>query len=194
MPRVRLAGNDDERRDVEPVAMNVHVDITEETARKQTTALLAERGMGHITPSRIMFLSNWRVLSDPPQDYPLAVCDPDTMTDKDGVPGYLIATPELPTKPYPPVPEPDSEEDGLVDFRRLGTKHRLVGVGYSFHYNPELRWLYYSNMTKDELLSFKLTDTDHSSAWRVPHTAFFNDREGTIPRHSLEVRTYCVWK
>ena len=195
MPRLRQSKKDPESRDVQPVAGDVHVDVNEDTARHQVKIWLHEHGMADLKPRRIQFLSNWRCLSDPPQDYPLGLCDPDTLSDEDGVYSYLIACPELPTAPYPPLPTMDTTmEDALVDARSIAKKEQLIGAGYAFHYKPNYRWVYYANMVKDELLSFKLVDTDHSSPWRVPHTAFFDDRPGTIPRGSLEVRTYCIFK
>lgn len=194
MPRLRQSKKDAANRNVQPVAGDVHVDVDVDTARSQVETWLHEHGMGDFEYSRIMFLSNWRALSDPPQDYPLGLCDPDTLSDEDGLPSYLIACPEIPSPPYPPIPPPDTMEDGLVDQRSIAQKDKLIGAGYAFHYKPNYRWVYYADMTRDELLSFKLADTDHSSPWRVPHTAFFNDRPGTIPRCSLEVRTYCIFK
>jgi hypothetical protein len=142
-----------------------------------------------------MFLSNWRVLSDPPQDYPLALCDPDSLDDTDGKPTYLIACPNLPPtdQPYPPLPPPESFKDGLVDHDKFTNEDRLIGSGYAFHHDPKFRWCYFADMHRDELLSFKLADTDQSGAWRVPHVAFLNQKEGAVPRCSLEVRTYCIW-
>ncbi len=195
MPRLRQSKKDPDRRDVQPVAGDVHVDVTEETARNLAERWLYEQGMADYKYSRILFMSTWRVLSDPPQDFPLALLDPDTLSDEDGVLSWLIACPELPSAPYPPLPPPDTTmEDRLVDPRQIAKEHKLIGAGYAFHYKPDYRWAYYANMTRDELLSFKLADTDHSSAWRVPHTAFLDDRPGTVPRSSLEVRTYCIFK
>jgi hypothetical protein len=194
MPRLRQSKKDPKRTDIQPVAGDVHVDITVDTARQHTDRWLNEHGMGDMKYSRVLFLSNWRVLSDPPHDYPLGLCDPDTLSDQDGVHSYLIATPELPSAPYPPIPPPEGRGEKLVDSRQMAKEHRLIGTGWAFHYKPTYRWVYYADMTKDELLSFKLADTDQSAAWRVPHTAFFDDSSGTNPRHSLEVRTYCIFK
>ncbi|KAJ9616610.1 hypothetical protein H2200_000329 [Cladophialophora chaetospira] len=194
MPRLRQSGKDPNNRDVQPVAGDVHVDVNEDTARNLAGKWLHDQGMGDLKYSRLLFLSNWRVLSDPPQDYPLGLLDPDTLSDEDGVYNYLIACPTIPSAPYPPIPPPGPLEEGLVDARQIATEERLIGAGYAFHHKPSYRWVYYADMTTDELLSFKLCDTDHSSPWRVPHTAFLNDRPGTVPRRSLEVRTYCIFK
>ncbi|KIW94643.1 uncharacterized protein Z519_04619 [Cladophialophora bantiana CBS 173.52] len=69
------------------------------------------------------------------------------------------------TAPYPPIPPLDTTmEDGLVDARSIAKKDKLIGAGYTFHYKPNYRWVYYANMVKDEILSFKLVDTNLSLA------------------------------
>jgi hypothetical protein len=195
MPRLRQSKKDPNNRNVQPVAGDVHVDVDVPTARNLADKWLHEQGKSDLKYSRVMFLSNWRVLSDPPQDYPLALCDPDSLDDTDGKPTYLIACPDLPSpnEPYPPLPPLDSFKDGLVDHHLYTNEDRLIGSGYAFHYDPKYRWCYFADMHRDELLSFKLADTDQSGAWRVPHVAFLNEREGVVPRCSLEVRTYCIW-
>lgn len=69
--------------------------------------------------------------------------------------------------------------------------------GANFSFKPEHRWYYFKDMKIDEVLVFKLYDSDRhlgSESWRCPHTAFFNPTEGTIPRESVEVRTICYFK
>jgi hypothetical protein len=45
-------------------------------------------------------------------------------------------------------------------------------------------------MRPDEALLFKLHDTDHDVAWRVPHTAFRDESVADAhPRESVEFRT-----
>ena len=69
--------------------------------------------------------------------------------------------------------------------------------GANFVYKPSHEWRYFSDMTKDEALVFKLYDSDCKkgfTSWRCPHTAFHDTREGTVPRESVEVRTVCYFK
>jgi hypothetical protein len=50
-------------------------------------------------------------------------------------------------------------------------------------------------MTRDEVLFFKLNDSDHSRAWRVPHSAFLDrTARATRPRHSIEFRTIAYFE
>jgi hypothetical protein len=50
-------------------------------------------------------------------------------------------------------------------------------------------------MTRDEVLFFKLNDSDESRAWRVPHTAFHDKTaNATQPRHSIELRSLAYFE
>jgi len=64
-----------------------------------------------------------------------------------------------------------------------------------FHYSPAHRWWYFSNMNRDEALLIKFHDSDHSRAWRTPHTAF---RDPSFPnaktRASIEFRTVAFFE
>jgi hypothetical protein len=50
-------------------------------------------------------------------------------------------------------------------------------------------------MTRDEVLVLKFHDSDHSTAWRTPHTSF---RDFTYPnacvRRSIEFRTVAYFE
>jgi hypothetical protein len=53
----------------------------------------------------------------------------------------------------------------------------------------------FPDMTRDEVLFFVFSDSDHTRAWRVVHTAF---RDTTVdiatPRHSIEFRTFAFFR
>jgi len=49
-------------------------------------------------------------------------------------------------------------------------------------------------MNKDELLTFKLYDSDNSGVWAVPHSSFQNDLECAIPSESVEIRCGAFFK
>jgi hypothetical protein len=50
-------------------------------------------------------------------------------------------------------------------------------------------------MTRDEILFFKLNDSDHARAWRVPHSAFRDPAvRAAQPRHSIEFRTIAYFE
>jgi hypothetical protein len=67
--------------------------------------------------------------------------------------------------------------------------------GFEFHHNPAHRWWYFPGMTRDEILFFKLNDSDQSRAWRVPHSAFHDlAARAAQPRHSIEFRTIAYFE
>jgi len=128
------------------------------------------------TYSRYACVNVWRVLSEPPQDWPLAVCDGRSVPADSGVFNALVYLDKLPDMSNVAPPDP------------------MGPGGTIFKYDPGLKWYYYSNMEKDEVLVFKLFDSNRKEGWRVPHTAFWDPREDTVPRSSIEVRTVCYFK
>jgi len=59
-----------------------------------------------------------------------------------------------------------------------------------FAYRPGHRWWYFPAMHAGEALIIKLHDTDHSVAWRAPHTSFRDaSAAGASPRQSIELRS-----
>jgi hypothetical protein len=88
----------------------------------------------------------WRVLSDPPQDTPLALCDARTVRPEDRI--FCDCVIDTLDKP---------------EFRFENSV---------FRYAPEQRWYYFSDMHRDEVLVFKGFDSDVSRTGGVPHCAF----------------------
>ena len=64
-----------------------------------------------------------------------------------------------------------------------------------FHYNPDHRWWYFSNLTRDEVVLLKFHDSEPGKALRTPHTAF---RDPTFPdarpRDSIEFRSFAFFE
>ncbi len=85
------------------------------------------------------------------------------------------------------------EEADLV-LGLIGTRPEDPGdflEGFNVAYSPAHRWYYYPRMRPDELLVFKLCDSDRSRPQLTAHTAFDDpsSRPGAPPRRSLEIRT-----
>jgi hypothetical protein len=144
----------------------IHVDISDPTAR-----IFADRSCpqdaGPIR--RFAHYNVWRALSPPPQDVPLAVCDARSVSHDDLMEADAVF--DVPGKP-------EWSFEGLV-----------------IRYNPQHRWAYFSNMTREEALVFKTNDSDPSQPHHVPHTAF-NDPTcpvGVPPRASIEMRAIAYW-
>jgi hypothetical protein len=164
---------------VQPPASDVHVDMTHDRAHRLARALFerahaptAARGGGY---RRFVATSLWRSFSEPPQDWPLTVCDGRSVAPDEGVPNLMVRVAELPCMAALPPEPPDADS---------------LPAAYVFHYRPDHRWWYFPNMTRDEVILLKFHDSDHSRPWRVPHTAF---RDLTFAnaktRESIEFRT-----
>lgn len=161
------------RAHVQPPAAEAHVDFTTASANR-LAAILYERfapeGPGY---SRFLCFSLWRTFSPPPQDWPLALCDYRSVDDSEGVPNVKVDVDEIPTGDALFAPIPGEEE---------------MAAASIFHHNPAHRWWYFPDMTRDEAIFIKFHDSDHSRAWRAPHTAFHHPRPGSHVRESYEFR------
>ena len=159
---------------VQPPAAEAHVDFNEYTSKKLAQMLYeksAPEGPGY---NRFIIFSLWRVLSDPPQDWPLALCEAASVNDDEGVSNTKVDVDEIPPyeRRFDPIP---GEEE-------------MVAATIFFH-NPDHRWWYFPDMTRDEVVFIKFHDSDHSHAWRTPHTAFHDaSQEAPVTRVSYEMR------
>ena len=165
---IRRAAED--RRGAQPPASDVHVDMHPGRAHARLTAT-APSGRPF---RRAIMTSLWRAFSPPPQDWPLAILDYRSVEDAEGEPNLLLFVDSLPDPDnVPDIDDPDSCPAGSI-----------------FAHRPAHRWWYFPDMRPDEALLFKLHDTDHSVAWRAPHTAFHDaEASGAHPRESIELRT-----
>jgi hypothetical protein len=118
---------------------------------------------------RIVGYNIWRVLSEPPQDWPLALCDAQTIAGDD-----LVAA------------------DGVYDF---GEQPWQRSEAYMLRHNPAHRWIYFSDMRPEEVLVFRAYDNAPGAHAPVPHVAF---EDPTCPgtatgRVSAEARAYAIF-
>lgn len=146
----------------------VHIDASDAAA-----AAFYERsrpaGAGDRAIKRAAQYNVWRVVSPPPQDVPLAVCDARSLSPEDLVPADAVF---------------DVDGQVVMSFESLLLRH-----------NPRQRWAYYSKMHPGEALVFKTNDTDAARAHCVAHGAF-NDPTcpaDAPPRASLEMRGIAYW-
>lgn len=112
----------------------------------------------------------WRTFSRPPQDLPLALCD------------FRSVSPDHIIRAEAAFDNPQGEVTWSFD-------------AMIFRHDPRHRWVYFSGMTRDEVLVFKRHDSDRTRPWFVPHTAF---ADPTAPpdaeaRASIEMRTISYW-
>jgi hypothetical protein len=112
----------------------------------------------------------WRVLTPPPQDIPLAVCDARSLQGGDLIPAVAVFD-------FAGVPERTAES--------------LV-----LRFNPAHRWHYFRDMTPAEALIFVTNEGDPRRPHHVPHTAFDDPTcpAGTIARSSIEIRVVAYFE
>jgi hypothetical protein len=165
---------------VQPPASEAHVDFTPERADRLAGDLYQKNfpdGKGY---SRFIASSVWRCFSPPPQDCPLALCDARSVAPTEGVPNTLFIVDRLPPDEVMLGPMPDED------------KALAAAI---FRYNPNHRWWYFSNMTRDEVVMLKFHDSDRTRALRTPHTAFRdNSFPDARPRESIEVRSVAYFE
>lgn len=165
--------------EVQPPAREVHVDMSTDRAVRLAAAMYQKLFAGHPAFSRFIASSLWRPFSPPPQDWPLAVCDGTSVRDDEGVPNVMVRVAALPDPDN--IPATCEDEDKLP-------------AASIFHFSPRHRWWYFPDMTRDEVLLVKFHDSDHSKAWRAPHTSFRDPRvQDAAPRESIEFRTIAYY-
>jgi hypothetical protein len=145
----------------------IHVDCSNATA-----AQFAERSRPKSDPRpvrRFAHYNIWRSFSPPPQDVPLAVCDARSVDSGDLVPADAV---------FDVAGQPEWSFEGLV-----------------IRFNPNHRWLYFCNMTRDEVIVFKTHDSSPDAPSQVPHSAFDDPScpPNVPPRASIEMRATAYW-
>jgi hypothetical protein len=169
-----------DRRGALPPAPDVHSDfydtrIAHRYAQVHAKSELPAQG----TYRRAVWTSLWRAFSPPPQDWPLALCDYRTTDDAEGSPNLLFRVPALPS-PDQVAAAPDADAESAASL---------------FRYRPAHRWWYFPDMHPAEAILIKLHDTDHTIAWRTPHTSFHDTTAATPhPRESIEFRTVAYYR
>jgi hypothetical protein len=147
----------------------VHVDYTGNSAPGLLQAQLQAAGIT-LRPDRpYQGFNVWRVISEPPQDVPLALLDLRTLSAEDLVPADAV------------FDAPDRPEFSFE--------------GYVVKYNPRHRWCYFSDMTRDEVLIFRNFNSDPARPTPLPHVAFDDLRVGpsVAPRASIETRAFAFF-
>jgi hypothetical protein len=163
------------RGGVQPPAGEAHVDFSPAFAGRLAERLYRERNPRGPAYKRFLLTSFWRCFSEPPQDWPLALCDARSVAWEEGELNTLVVVDEIPEGDdrFAPIP---GEED--------------MPSASIFEFNPAHRWWYFSDMQPDEFILLKFHDSREDVARRVPHTAFF-DTSAVNPnhRHSIEFRS-----
>ncbi len=151
-----------------PNAAFIHLDFTRESAIEQATYFAASQG---VTFKRACIVNVWKVMTPPPQDFPLAVADRHSIPAADHVPGKTV--------------------------EYLGEKEERLESPYVL-LTPSDRpiFYYYPDMTPDETLVFVGLDLDPANPLGCAHTAFKHPSPNgpTEPRGSIEARFIAIFE
>lgn len=144
-----------------PAAEFVHIDQTRD-AIAPFIEMAADETTRRRYP-RVQLFNLWRVMTPPPQDVPLALCDQRTVFEDDWVFGKTVH---------------GGETEGVP----LTTSV----------YNPAQKWYYFSDVTPDDVIVFKANDTQRNVPMGCLHGAFRHpgNMAGAIPRASSELRIF----
>jgi hypothetical protein len=161
----------------QPPGIDVHIDYTSIRSHGLAKNLVAGSDDPIYQYSNFLCVNLWRAISPPPQDWPLAVCDAESVDPRDGTPNLMIRCDKIP------------------DINTLGPieNEESYPAAFLFEHKEGQKWYYFSDMKDDELLLFKLFDSKKENG-RCPHAAFFAGREDAIPRESVEIRTVAYFK
>jgi hypothetical protein len=163
----------------QPPAADVHVDTSPSFAPRLAQMLFQSDAAAGKTYRRFLVTSLWRAYSSPPQDWPLALCDGNSIAPEEGVHNYLV---RCQSRPDP------------AEMRADIPNERELPAALIFRYAPHHRFYYFPDMNRDEIVILKLHDSDHDQAWFAPHTAFHDEaRRGTRTRQSVEFRSVAYW-
>jgi len=151
-------------RDGKKPAYGAHVDYGDRTVRQFAEDQLGREEAAYWLRRRFVLMNLWRPIRTVHRT-PLALCDASTVVAGD---------------------MNDSEVRGGLD-----DPNRPPLYGFNLSYNPGHRWYYVPRMQPDEILAFKLFDSNRRRVQWTGHTAF-DDLCVTVdgpPRESIEIRT-----
>jgi hypothetical protein len=145
-------------------AYGAHVDYGETTVRQLAADILGRELAEPWLRRRFVLMNLWRPIRTVRRT-PLALCDASSVRESD---------------------LNDSEIRG-----GLNDPNRPSMFGFNLSYNPQHRWYYVPQMEPEEILAFKLFDSDRSRVQWTGHTAFDDPTApgDAPPRESIEIRT-----
>lgn len=144
-----------------------HLDF-EKSAMDKLLADTLELTSRAVAPfSRQVMYQTWRVITDPPQDEPLALCDGRTVAAGDLVP---------------------------MDFHGpKGSRNEFVR-SRACRFSPAHQWYYLAGHRPEEVLLFKGFDSSSPDAGNAMHTAFHDvTAAAAVPRGSIECRFIALY-
>jgi hypothetical protein len=149
--------------------------VSEEAVR-----VLRQR-LGDHEPRRWRIFNIWQMISEPPQDCTLALCDRSTLERDDIVEGKGF------------FDEPDKLRSEILARDANSSDFEIT----FFRENPRQRWCYFADMRPGEALVFSTFDPlAQACQARVPHAAVDLPKAAAdpVPRNSIEIRALVVFE
>lgn len=145
-----------------------HVDYDGPTVQQFIRDMLPAEEAEAALKGRYVEMNLWRPLK-PVEKTPLAICDASTVAREDLNPSVI--------------------RGGLND------PNRKDMAGFNLSYSPRHRWSYVRRMRPQEILAFKLYDSDQDRIQWTGHTAFDDPTSppDAAPRESIEIRTVSLF-
>ena len=150
------------RGDGMEVANNAHVDFDGESVANWLRVVRPDDAE-RLLRKRMININLWRPIR-PVERMPLAVCDASSVSRADLVRTVISVKDSNRPSPF---------------------------AGFNLAYNPEQRWYYYPQMQPNEVLAFKIFDSEMHRPHTTAHTAFEDPTSSpdAAPRISHEIRT-----
>lgn len=148
-------------------ALSAHVDFNGPALKMWLQRLAPERAE-ELSQKRLVNINVWRG-TIPVENYPLAMCDANSVERSD----FLHVSLGKPEGGFTPD----------------------MPAGLNMAFNPQHKWYYFPDMQPDEALVFRLFDTANPQWKMTGHTAFEDPTSvvGSPKRQSFEVRTIAVF-
>jgi hypothetical protein len=145
----------------------VHNDYSPGSASRHLAADYPDRAQ-RLFAKRFAIYNVWRLISEPPQSHPLAVCDPTSVAAADLVACEAYTTDEA---------------------------RRALAENALFRFNPAHRWYYHPDLRTDETLVWCAYDSDPSFPSIAPHAAFHDPgcADPVAERTSLDGTVYAFF-
>lgn len=148
-------------------ASAAHIDHTYDAGCKIIRDIYKGENADHVIDGRWQCVNVWHPLQGPLVDWPMAMCDAETVDfEHDTMAGDIV------------------DRDAIFENTQV-------------HFNPKQKWYYLPNQLPSELLIFKNADGDtpHGSTPGVPHASFDNPltSDSDFRRESIEFRVLVRW-
>jgi hypothetical protein len=163
------------------LAGNFTYNMMERQPVAEDAVRILRKRLGGAEPRRWRIFNFWQMISRPPQDCTLAICDRSSLDPADFVEGKGF------------FDDPGKSREEILS-RDLGQADFSITF---LRENPAQRWCYVSNMEPGEALVFSTFDPEAGPGRaRVPHGAVDlpNAGSGAIPRNSIEIRALVTFE